>query len=275
MSEQREQTVTKTKAPLSPLALRLAREDKQLSQRELGRRVADRLGRAEAARAIQVRLSRLEHGDEISQTDRELLDALAAELAVGVEDLAEPFVWIWIKLHNGRPGIVELAMRMVCYTTADLAYQARDLLAHASQGQFLPFKEAQLVPMRSRTLNQDVLDENYPDLNERERRLLVAVDPDEDSLPYLAALNEVLNDDDPEKWKMEAIVDTLSKFGLVGEIVQLHDLALRRVMLVPKDDDLLRAWVRREHRLNEILERYHEMRREWREQTLANVLPPR
>lgn len=259
-------------APIDPKALRVLRDQARLSQRELGRRVANRLGMSEGAAALRMRLSRIEKGDKVSEEDRELLEALADEFAVGLEDLGQPPLWVWIKLDGGRPGIVELAMRFPVYTSPEQAYKARDWLAHASNGHFKPFQDAQLVPMRAGTLSVDVLDANYPELNDRERRLLVAVDPDEDTLPYLAALNEVLNVEEPETWSMDAIVDTLVKFGLVGEIAQLHELALRRVLRVPDDDDLLKAWVRRESRLNEILERYHAMRRERRDQALATVL---
>jgi hypothetical protein len=225
-----------------------------------------------------MRLSRIEKGDEVSEEDRELLDALAAEFAVGVDDLAQAPYWVWIKVDRGRPGIVEVAMRFPAYTSPELAYQARDWLAHASQGEFTPFADATLVPMRVGTLAQDVLDENYPDLNERERRLLIAVDPAEDTLPYLAALNEVLNTEEPEKWSLDAVVDTIDKFGLVGEIVQLHELALLRVQhsLNPDahvDPELRLAWARREGALNGLLELHHRLRRERRRQALAGILP--
>jgi transcriptional regulator with XRE-family HTH domain len=258
--------------------LRTLRDQARLSQRELGRRVAERLGRAEGAAAIRMRLARIEKGDEVSEEDRELLDALAAEFAVGVDDLAQAPYWVWIKVVRGRPGIVELAMRFPAYTSPELAYQARDWLAHASEGRFTPFQDAQLVPMRPNTLSQEVLDVNYPGLTDRERRLLVAIDSDEDTLPYLAALNEVLNTEEPEKWSLDAVVDTIDRFGLVGEIVQLHELALRRVQHSLNPDvhvpsELRLAWVRRECALNGLLELHHKLRRDRRKQTLAGVLP--
>lgn len=267
--------MTDEKVPVSPQALRFARDQMRISQRELGRRAARRLGRPEAAaRAIQVRLSRLEQGDEISMEDRELLDALAAELAVGVGDLAEPPVWIWIALRDGRPGIVELAMRMPYYTSPELAYQARDWLAHASDGQFTPFRDAHLVPMRFHALTQDTLDVNYPDLSDRERRLLTVRDPGEEMLPFLAGLNAVLNMEVVEPWQIDSIAATIDKFELVGEIFVLQDLALRRLKKAPPHDhELLASWRRREERLNEILEHHHRLRREYRELTLSRISP--
>jgi hypothetical protein len=225
-----------------------------------------------------MRLARIEKGDEVSEEDRELLDALAAEFAVGVDDLAQPPVWVWIRVDRGRPGIVELALRFPAYTSPEFAYQARDWLAHASEGHFTPFADATLVPMRVSTLTQDVLDENYGDLDDRDRRLLVPVDPGEDMLPYLAALNEVINSDEPEKWSLDAIVDTMEKFGLVGEIVQLHELAMRRVLHSTDPDvhlpsELATAWVRREWTLNKLLELHHERRLERRREKLAGILP--
>lgn len=266
--------VTSEKTPVSPKAVRFQREQLQLSQRELGRRVAERMGRAEAARAFQVRLSRLEQGDEMSDEDLGWIDALAAELAVGTGDLAEPPVYIWITLAAGTPRIVELAMRMPCWTTPELAFQGRDWLAHSSNGHFLPFANGHLVPMRRRALAIETLDVNFPDLNERERQFLIAVDPDpEGALAYMAALNEVLSIDVVEEWQFAAIVESIVRFGLIGEMLQLHDLALRRLTHVPHDPSVLPAWRRREERLYEILERYHELRREQRGETLAAIPP--
>jgi transcriptional regulator with XRE-family HTH domain len=265
---------TKT-ASVSPEALRQARKQRHISQRELGRRVAKRLGQDNAAaRALQVRLSRLERGDEISETNRELVEALAEELAVGVGDLAEPPVWIWIKLIGARPGIVELAMRFPVYTSPELAYEARDWLAHASEGRFTPFQDAQLVPMRFHALAQDTLDANYPDLSEPERRLLIAVDPSpEGDLSYLAGLNAVLDDGFRDDEAVDVVVEDLNKFGLSGEVIQLHQLALRRLALAPPEyPELVETWRRREERLFELVERDLEIRRAEREKTLANVL---
>lgn len=249
--------MTTKRAPLDPVALLQAREQARLTQRELGRRVAERLGHHKATRAIQVRLSRLERGDKVTQTDRKLVEALASELAVGTDDLGERHVWVWITLHNGRPGIVELAMRFPCYPTADDAYRERDLLAHMSDGHFTPFKDAQLVPMRVSTLQQDVLDTNHPSLTDDDRKLLIADNPGEDVLPYLAAYNEVMNSVELEPWKLEAIVDTIEKFNLVGETVRLHTLAMRR-LVVPADAELLAAWRLREQRLFDVLDLHHQ-----------------
>ena len=271
--EWRKAVVTKETAPVDPNALRHAREQKRISQRELGRRLAARLGTPKAARALQVRLGRIERGDRVSEEDHEMIDALAAELAVGTDDLVQTPVWVWIKLHNGRPRIVELALRMPSYSTPELAYQARDVLAHVSNGHFKPFADAQLVPMRVKTLREEVLDVNYPDLDEDERKLLIAVDPDEDVLPSLAALDEVVAADEPVEWMVDGILNALDRFNLVGEIVQLHDLALRRLTTKPpaEDADVVAAWRRREERLYDLLERYHQRRRDRRAEALAAI----
>jgi transcriptional regulator with XRE-family HTH domain len=257
-------------APLDPQALRYAREQKQMSKRELGRRVAKHLDRSPGA--VRMQLSKIERGDAVSEEDRELLDALAEELAVGVDELGRAPLWIWVRVHGGRPGIVELAMRMIAFSSPEAAFHGRDLLAHASKARFTPFKDASLVPMRPDTLFQDVLDENYPDLNNHERGLLVGLDPNEDLLSYYAVLNEFINTEEPTESQLEAIVEIVDKFKFVGEIVELHELATRRLARVPVDDDgLLGSWVLREVRLNQLLDRLNEFRHERREQTLAGL----
>jgi hypothetical protein len=265
--------VTRETATVSPDALRHYRKQQEISIRELGRRVATRLEMEDGVRGLQVRLARIEQGDELSEQDRELVDALAAELAVGDGDLAVAPVYVWIKVSGGRPGIVELGMRMPAWSSPEQAFQGRDFLAHASKGHYKPFADAHLVPMRRQALVADVLDTNYPNLNDRERQLLVVLDPDpEHVLPYLVSLNEVMNADVPDESTMAMIVDTLIRFGLVGEVAQLHDLALRRLTIAPKDDPaLVRAWRLRELRLNEILEIYNELRRGYRNEILAAV----
>lgn len=258
-------------APISPQALRYAREQLRISQRELGRRVARHIDRSPAA--IRMQLSKIERGDEVSEEDRELLDALAAELAVGVGDLAEPPLWVWIMLAGGRPGVVELAMRLPVYSTPELAYQARDWLAHASDGDFTPFQGGQLVPMRRGTVVEDVLDANYPDLTEEERRMLIVVDPDNDSvLPNLAGLNRYMNTKNPRGLKLDMIVAAVDEFGLLAEVIHLHDLALRRLTKAPAGDaELLESWRLREQRLYELLERHRQLWLERRGKALASV----
>jgi transcriptional regulator with XRE-family HTH domain len=267
--------VTKTEtAQLHPQALRHAREEQRLSMRELCRRVTARMSQPEQQQALQMRLGRLEKGDQVTEMDRELLEALAVELAVGVGDLAEAPVWVWIRLAGGRPGIVELAMRFPCWTTPERAYAARDWLAHASEGRFTPFADAQLVPMRFHALAQDVLDANYPDLSELERHVLTAVDPGSDGsavyLAGLAGLNAVLNDGFRDQSSVDEIVEDIDRHGQFGEISQLHTLALRRIRLAPPEyPEVADSWRAREERLNTILERKSELRRQERERVLS------
>jgi transcriptional regulator with XRE-family HTH domain len=268
-----EETVVTEKAPIDPVALRAAREQARLSKRELGRRVAEHLGDHKAARAIQMRLSRLERGDEVTKADRKLIEALAAELAVGTDDLGERHLWIWVRLHNGRPGIVELGMRFPCYSTAEDAYRQRDLLAHSSGGIFTPFKDAQLVPMRVTTIRQDVLDENYPELSDAERELLIVENPGKDVLPYLAALNDIMNSDELEDWKLEGVVNAIEMFNLLDETARLHTLATRRLVIPTDNAELLASWRLREQRLYDVLDLHHQRTMLRHERTQANVSP--
>ena len=277
------QIVTTQTASVDPKALRYAREEKRLSQRELGRRVATRLGRAEATRALQVRLGRLEKGDAISEEDRDLVDAVAAELAIGADDLAEPPVWGWIRLAGDRPGIVELAMRMPYWTSPEAAYEARDWLAHTSGGHLTPFKDAQLLPFRVPTID-DILDENYPDLTGSERQALIAVDLNsDDRLGYLAALNLYMNhpDDMPFGIALSALGENGEK-GLdvhmsraLGELEQIHELAMRRLVQAPREyPELVASWRLREQRLYDLLEETFEMRRKWRAEMIGLAPAP-
>lgn len=269
-------------APIDPRALRFARDQMRISQRELARRVATRLEREESVRAFQMRLSRLERGDEYSEEDRDWVDAVAVELAIGTEDLAEPPVYVWIKLDGDRPGIVELAMRMPCWSTPELAYAARDWLAHASEACLTPFKGAHLVPFQGRALVRETLDANYPNLTDSERKLLVAVDLPDDRLGYLAALNMHINADDPLPFEVTLLTlgesaersanAAVGELYKPGELDQLHELALRRLVHAPPEHPtLVASWRLRERRLYELLQETWEIRRKWRDETIAGA----
>jgi hypothetical protein len=251
----REASVTET-APISPGALRYAREQNRLSQRELGRRVARRLGRAEAARAIQVRLSRIEKGDEISEEDRELVDALAAELALGEEDLAIPPRWTWFKTQEGGLAFVALGMRQLAFSSPEKAYQARDALAIETEGSAQPFRGALLYPIHGQAITNTTLDANFgPSLSDHEREFLVALDPN---------LEAKVSD------AFENLADRAARFALEhaefeGELALLHSLALRRLQHAPPEGaHLLDSWRREEQALFAILDRIHKARRERR-----------
>ena len=272
--------MTTETAPISREALRLAREQKRLSQRELGRRVAKRLGRAGATRAFQVRLSRIEKGDAITEEDRKLVDALAAELALGEGDLATAPRYIWFKTTaSGGLSFVALGLRQIAFTTPEKAYDARDALALEEEWA-QPFRDAQLFPIHGTALTNVVMDTNFgPDLTDEDRAFLVQVDPDPETLRFLWTLQVVLGGGDLSaayERSLAKVYDTgdlvthTARFALdypqfEGELVTLHRLALRRLEHAPPEGaHLLEAWKHEEEALFEILERVHELRREHR-----------
>jgi transcriptional regulator with XRE-family HTH domain len=282
--EERSVSVTTETAPVSREALRLAREQRRLSQRELGRRVARRLGRAEATRAFQVRLSRIETGDEITEEDRALVDALAAELALGEGDLATPPRYIWFKTTpEGRLSFVALGLRQIAFTSPENAYDARDALALENE-LAQPFRDAQLFPIHGSSLTDAVLDANFgPDLSDEEREFLIAVDPNPEELQFLWTLQVVLGGGelrDAFERGLSKVYDTgdvvthsarlaLDFPGFEAELVKLHKLALQRLKHPPAEGEhLLEAWRREEQTLFAILDRIHELRRERREESL-------
>lgn len=121
------------RAPVSPQALKVAREHGGLSQRKLARAVAADLGQSEKdVGALRVRLTRIERGDEVAEVDRGLVDALATRLELGAGDLGEAPHWTWIHLaDDDRPQFVILGLRLLLYTTPEAAYDSRDALFYA------------------------------------------------------------------------------------------------------------------------------------------------
>lgn len=275
--------MTAETAPISREALRLAREQKRLSQRELGRRVATRLGRAEATRAFQVRLSRIEKGDPMTEEDRELVDALAEELALGKGDLAIPPHYIWFRTEGAGLALVGLGLRIIAFSSADAAYAVRDQLAMETGGAALPFKDAQLFPIQGSALTKDVLDTNFGPLEDHERELLIALDPDLDHLLFLWTLQTVahggiLRFEGKSAYggTREQLIEQTAAFALQPayhefevELIELHKLALRRLHNAPPEGEhLIDSWKREEEALFLILDRIHELRREQRDAVL-------
>jgi hypothetical protein len=268
-------SVTSTTAPISREALRLAREQNQLSQRELGRRVATRLGRKDATRALQMRLHRIETGDPISEEDRDLVDALAEELALGSGDLGVAPIYVWISTATGDVSFVTLAMRMLLFSSPEKAYDARDRLAILGmQG----MQNDTLYPMHQAAIN-DVLEHNFGgSLSDQDRELTVAVDPDEHELLWLL-VNQVAftgglltpgGDDyaaveDPRE---EAAQLALEHPPFESDLAGLHSLALRRLQHAPPAPHLRDLWKQEEEILISILDRIHDLRHEEREKAL-------
>lgn len=265
-------------ALIDPKALRQTRKERGISQRELGRRVATRLGRAEMGNAMQVRLSRIETGDEISREDRELVDAIAAELAIGADELAEAPLWIWAGVETGRLAIVAMALRVVAFTTPEDAYNARDTFSLATEGKVQPFKNALLMPVASAAVYGQLLDENFSGLGEADRLLLVEIDPDLERLKYLAGIDIILRDDYDFEQAIESLtLATISSYPVVSlELIELHQIALRRVVEPPPRAPaaMLDQWRREEERLFAMIEQEHLRRRRWRESMLPDAHRP-
>jgi hypothetical protein len=259
--------------PLSGSALRYAREQKRISQRELGRRLAARIGHPEQARALQVRLGRLEKDEKMSHEDRELMDALAAELAVGLDDLAEAPVWIYAGVATGRLAVVAMAMRVVAFTSPEAAYGARDALALASDGRIQPFADALLMPVGAGHVYGALLDENFKAIGEEDRQHLVEVDPDLERLSYLASLHVILTQDYPVNDAIEELTLKMieSNPRLAADLLGMHEIALRRVVTAPPDTDerVLEQWRREEERIFVMLAYEHQHRARWREEQLG------
>ena len=276
--------MTTETAQISREALRLAREQKRLSQRELGRRVAARLGRAEATRAFQVRLSRIEKGDEITEEDRKLVDALAAELALGEGDLATPPKWVWIRPEGARFTFLAFGLRMPAFSSPEKAYAARDALALDTGGASTgAFQDAQLFPIHGGPLTKSVLDVNFGrELTDEERDFLLPLDPDLDTLRFLWVLQLTLRGErvvfegeaaqvygDRVDLLEDAARFALDYPGFEAELIEVHTLALRRLRNAPPEGAyLLESWRREEQGLFEILERVHELRRARRAEML-------
>jgi hypothetical protein len=253
-------------APISRESLRLARKNQNLSQRELGRRVAARLGREEATRALQMRLHRIETGDPISEEDRELVDALAEELALGEGEIGIAPLYVWITTMGGGPVFATLAMRMLLFSSPEKAYDARDQLGVLG---LKGMQNATLYPLHQAAINE-VLEHNFGPLEPGDRELAVTIDPDENEL-YWRLVNQVVLDggpligyDGPEDPREEAARLALEHPPFEGELVGLHSLALRRLQHAPPAPHLYDKWKQEEEILMGILDRVHELRHEQR-----------
>jgi hypothetical protein len=108
----------------------------QVTQRELARRAAERLGTPHRHAALQQSLSRIERG-HIVGLEPEAVDALAVELGLrsGV-DLTEPYRWVYRNTCShwaGKVGdpITWLGRRLPAFTSAARAYEARGWVTFA------------------------------------------------------------------------------------------------------------------------------------------------
>jgi hypothetical protein len=278
--------MTTETAPVHPTTLRTFREQRGLSQRELGRRVAKRLGTPHAIRALQVRLARIEQGDDITAQDRELVDALAAELALGEGDaLGAAPKWIWIAMNGGRPTFVVLAKSMLVFSSPEAAYRARDALAYLTHGRVKPMQGATLFAIHDQGI-QHTLEVNFRgDLDEDQLAVAVEVDPDEWRMWWLYALEELRDRPvyvftgegaGPYGERFEAL-EELAKVAvedrrLEAELVVRHSLALRHLKDPPPEaSHLLGQWQAEEQAFFDLLTRVQELRREERERTLGSA----
>jgi hypothetical protein len=251
--------------------VRLGREQARLSQRELGRRIAARLGRQDAGRALQVRLSRIESRDEIAEADRDLVDALAAELALGTDDLGEAPYYVWLRQTGGVPTFVALGLRQLLYTSPEKAFDSRDALALRSEGAAKPTQDADPVPLRRGALS-DILEANFgPELSEHERDTLVAIDPDVGTMLDLYVLQRALGDDLRAR---DAVAQgAIDEPAHLFELVVLHELATRRLQraqegeleqVAAASEETYRQFAAEEEALMDILDRAHQLRHERR-----------
>lgn len=248
--------------------MRLGREQARLSQRELGRRVAARLGRRDASRALQVRLSRIENRDEITEADRDLVDALAAELALGTDDLREPPYYVWIR---PAPAFVALGLRQLLYTSPEKAFDSRDALALQSEGRAKPMQDAVPFPLHRWALS-GILEANFgSELSEHERDALVAIDPDAETMEKLYTLQLALEGDLSARDAVARVA--IDEPAQLFELVVLHSLAMRRLQraregalehVAVASEEIYRGFAAEEAALMDILDRAHRLRHERR-----------
>jgi hypothetical protein len=99
---------------------------RRLSQRELARGVARRLGEPSRFRALQMTISRIEHKDDAVLAS-DLVDALEDELELERGDLSDAYRWVY--RNTCRLGVEDsvawLGRRLPVFTSAAKAYEAR------------------------------------------------------------------------------------------------------------------------------------------------------
>jgi transcriptional regulator with XRE-family HTH domain len=254
---------------IDPNALRFARERAGLSQRKLGRRVAERLGRDDDAIALHSQLRRIEQGNSVSDADREFLDALAAELGIGRADLGTPPTWVFVRVVGGVPEFVALGVKLVAFSTPERAFDARDALALVSGGVAQPFADATPISLHAGALTE-LLVTNFraagPDA------LLLDAEPEALNRAWLLQL--ALNGDtaelsggvevDPRDVIAQVALETPA---FEAELPELHWLARRRLEASPVGENpaLYARWAREETALLEILDRVHRAHHDGRD----------
>jgi hypothetical protein len=100
--------------------------NRRISQRELARGVARRLGVPSRYRALQMAISRIEHKDE-AVIAAEIVDALEAELELELGDLSHPYRWAYrlTCLAGAEDRLAWLGGCLPVFSDAKNAYEAR------------------------------------------------------------------------------------------------------------------------------------------------------
>ena len=164
-------------------------------------------------------------------------------------------------------------MRIISYTSPELAYDSREALALAPGGG-TPFREATLWPIHGSALVEDVLDVNYGHLSDDERDLLVAVDPPLERLLFLWQLQQVFNDDDSPAFG-EIVRRALDDPDLEFEFLRLEALAVRRIEHASATPDaarhLITSWLIEDEALFALLHAIRDVRAKRREAALRKL----
>jgi hypothetical protein len=197
------------------------REHQSLSERQTAIRVAARLNENPGTWRHAIR--RIERR-ELSELGADEAAALAEELGVDVESLGEELLWTW-QTDEGYPWSV--GTKALAFTDPGAAFDRRDWLAHVSQGKY-PTKSIRVVPR----LRDDLLAELGRNINDSTKRLAAAmllVDPTEDELQAITALELLLQDGKETDSDLLLKIDVIVNLGLATTITARYVAKLEEV----------------------------------------------
>jgi len=229
-------------ATVNGTGVRTMRERLNLSQRALGRRVADRLGDPERAATLGVHFSRIERRQH-SDLDDEIARALAEELAVGTPDLGERVLFTWAhRVEGDRYSFLALGLRQPLWSSQEAALNGRDVIAAELEPLGLNIaRGATNVPIFRQAVRR-TMEDHFGDLAEHELERLIVLDPSAKAMRELAIAQRAIAADQPahqqaglELWAEHAARGLLETVGPD----ELLNLAERRAARVRNGDPAL------------------------------------